>query len=735
MYKFFFITLLTIFSWNAFGQVQITGRVTDTKNHSIANVSLTLINTYDGAVTDSNGYFRINTLEKGTLILQASATGYEIKKQDVGPLEASLQINFFLKEKINELNAVTVTAGAFGGGVGKKGVTVLTSLDVQTTAGSNSDISKAVNTLPGAQQISNQEGLFVRGGDNYETKQFIDGSLVSSPYYLGTSNIPSRGRYPATLFKGFSFSTGGYSAVYGQALSSVLIMETIDMPDQSEVNAFVSPMQNSIGFQNLAKNKKSSLGLNYQYTNTGLYYVLVKQTPDYFDIPKFHNANANFRIKTKNGIIKYYTTFSYNQLGLRTQNIDSVGMKNAVGINSHNWFNSILWRENLSNGWKLNLSGGFSNNKDNIGSQLQNAEVIPQYFSKPWVKPLNFDLEREENLAQAKAVLEKKYGGLNVIRFGGEYWYSCYKVYYNQNSVQLSDHLMAAFAETEVHFTNALAATVGARLERSSIISKEDFAPRASLAYRIGKGASISAAYGQFFQRPENNFLQYTQTLGYTKATHYIVNYQKQDKGTFLRVEGFYKQYEDLIKTWPQYGNGGSGYAKGVELYWRDKKTFKHLDYTLSYSYLDSKRDYLNYPQQLMPGFAAHHTATASTKRFFTKISTGVSLTYTFTSGRPYYDFLPDSSSTKNYVADEGKTNGYQALDMSIYHLTKIGNASVICYASATNLLGRNNISGYSYSYNRLIKQPIIPPAKRFYFIGVILNWGVDRRQNTIDNL
>lgn len=730
------IILLLLFTSAALGQTRITGRVTDNKKQGIPNASIALKNTYDGAITDSAGYFRISTMEKGALILVASATGYETKEQPVTLAGKGLQADFTLKEKISELNAVTVTAGAFGGGMGKKGVTVLSALDVQTTAGTNADISKAVNTLPGAQQISNQEGLFVRGGSSYEAKQFIDGSLVSRPYYLGAANIPSRSRYPATLFKGFAFSTGGYSALYGQALSSVLIMETIDLPEQSEANAFISPIQNSLGMQHLAKNRNSSWGFNYQYTNTGLYYSLVKQTPDYFIRPRFHNADANFRIKTKNGIIKYYTTFSTNKLGLRTPNIDSASMKNAVTLGNYNWFNALSWREYLPNGWKLTLSGSYSLTRDHITSQLQNASNVPQeYFAKFWLDTMNFQLQRRESLLQAKAVAEKKFSTLNTIRFGGEYWYSRYNLNYNSINENLPDHLVAGFAEAEFYFTSALVATIGARAEHSSILQKANLAPRASLAYRMGKGSSVSAAFGQFYQKPENDYLQVTRSLGYTKATHYILNYQKQVKGTFLRVEAFYKTYKDLVKTWPLYNNNGNGYAKGIELYWRDKKMFKHLDYSISYSYLDTKRDYLNYPQQLMPGFAAHHTATISARRFFQKIATGASLTYSFATGRPYYAFVPDSSGAAYYIKDQGKTNGYQTLDLSVYHLTTLGKAAAICYASVTNLTGRNNIAGYNYSYNGLVKQPILPPAKHYFFIGLILNWGIDRRQDTIDNL
>ena len=194
----------------------------------------------------------------------------------------------------------------------------MSSLDIATTAGSNADITAALKTLPGAQQVGEQEGLFVRGGTGQETKQFIDGSLVNNPYYTSVPDIATRGRFSPFLFKGTVFSTGGYSALYGQALSSVVLLESIDLPEQSEIDASISPIVVGVGTQQLAKNKKYSWGMSYSYVNVAIYFGLVSQKPDYFRLPAFHNADANFRIKTKNGgMIKYYTTFAYNDLGLQ----------------------------------------------------------------------------------------------------------------------------------------------------------------------------------------------------------------------------------------------------------------------------------------------------------------------------------------------------------------------------------------------------------------------------------
>jgi hypothetical protein len=66
-----------------------------------------------------------------------------------------------------------------------------------------------------------------------ETQQFIDGTLVNNPYYTSVPDIATRGRFSPFLFRGTVFSTGGYSALYGQALSSAVILESIDFPERT----------------------------------------------------------------------------------------------------------------------------------------------------------------------------------------------------------------------------------------------------------------------------------------------------------------------------------------------------------------------------------------------------------------------------------------------------------------------------------------------------------------------
>lgn len=727
------IALLILVPFLAGAQVKITGSVKDHKGRILAGANIVVKGSYDGGVSDSTGHFSFKTYEKGKQVVVATNMGNKTVEQEVTIDTTIISIDFVLKEEISELKAVTVTAGSFEAGDKKKAATVLSSLDVYTTGGANADISAVVKTLPGAQQVGEQEGLFVRGGAGYEAKQFIDGTLVNNPFLASVPDIASRGRFAPALFKGTIFSTGGYSALYGQALSSALIMESIDIPDRSEVSASISALFLGAGLQKVAKDKKSSWGGNYGYTNLAAYFGIVKQQPEYFRMPDFHTADLNFRTKTKTGgMVKYYSTFGSSDLGLRRANIDDPTLKNAFGLNNLNWYHNLSWRDNLGNGWKMNLGLGYSIDVNKIDQQIQNQQNQKVTTGQPWIDNSNFNINTRSDLSQVKAVFDKRLSGISVIRFGGEYMYFYNRSTFNNFKALLPDHFKALFSEADLYITNDLAAKVGARFEHSSLINKANIAPRLSLAYKTGKGAQMSVAYGEFYQKPENTYLYNTTNFGYSKATHYIANYIKNTTLQTFRIEAFYKKYDGLVKTYPVMNNAGAGDAKGIELFWRDKKTFKGLDYWVSYSYLDTKRDFLNYPKELQPTFAANHTASFVMKRFISKINTGFNFTYSYATGRPYYNL--QQSGAQYIIADQGKTMDYHNLGFSFNYLTSLGKAYAVIVGSVTNVLNSKQVFGYNYSYNGARKEAITPPAPQFFFLGVFLSWGVDRRQDAINN-
>jgi len=745
------ITALLLLGYYGRAQVKISGKITDIKSKPLAGASIQLKDTYDGATSDSMGHFSFSTDEKGEKQLEITISGYNAVSQGVNLQSAPVELNIVMKEQITELKAVVISAGTFEASDKAKGA-VLNSIDVVTTPSANGDITSAFKSLPGTQQVGESEGLFVRGGTATESKIFIDGALVNNFFYSSTPGIATRGRFNPFLFKGTVFSTGGYSALYGQALSSALILESIDLPERSEADLGVSVVGVGGGIQHLAKDKKSSWGISFNHVNLWLAFNVIKQKQDYFQVPVANQGDFNFRIRTKRGgMIKYFGYISQNKTAFRVNDIDSAVLKDAFSLSNINTYHNLSWRERLGKGWRINAAVSFSTNKDDIGNETQDAAnnkiivTAPDFFAYK-----NFDLVNRGTYANGKLVLEKKFTGLNAIRFGTDYLYSNEKTTYTlydatKYDEKVTDKQFAGFAEADIYITNNLAAKLGGRIEHSSLLGKWNMAPRASLAYKTGDRSQASFAYGIFYQNPERRILPGAAGLDYSKASHYILQYINQTKDYTFRTELFYKSYDNLYKTgFNNNGrdvaatNGGFGYAKGAELFWRDKKTIKNVDYWISYSYLDTKRDYLNFPGEIEPSFAARHTASFVFKRFVLPWKTGFNFSYSFATGRPYYRIAYDNNQDKYVLTDIGRTINYNSMSFSVNYLPNLGKTNARTFAvwvlGVNNVLGQNQVFNYNYNHDGTRKEAVTPPSKRFVFIGCFLSFGTDRTQEAINN-
>ncbi len=745
-FKIILTTLLFHFFVTGYGQAIIKGTIKDNKGKPVAGASIAIKDSYDGATSDSTGSFAFKSSEKGQQVLTITNIGYKTFEQIIKLENAPVLIDAILKQEVTELSAVVLSAGTFEASDRKRAAAVLDPIDIVTTASANGDITGALKTLPGAQQVGESEGLFVRGGTAAETKTFIDGTLVNNFFFSSVPNIAQFGRFSPFIFKGTVFSTGGYSALYGQALSSALILESIDLPEQSSANLGISVLSGSLGYQHLSKNKKSSFGASYSYTDLGLAFAVIKQKQDYSKAPAYHNADANFRFKTsKTGMLKYYGYFSSNKLGFTTNSIDSLGYLDKFAIGNTNHYHNLAWKESLPKKWKINMGVSYTNNKDDINSGMQDANKNDVVLTNLETK--NFSIDSRGNYFNAKAVLEKKMKGLNAIRFGAEYNYSNDKtVYTSFNNQQfpggLKEHIKSLFAEGDVYATNDLAVKGGVRFEHSALLDKTNIAPRFSIAYKLGKGTQASLAYGVFYQNPERRYLPSPNALTFMKATHYIAQYQKSINQQTFRAEVFYKKYNNLIKTGftgfteAAVSNNGFGDAKGIEFFWRDKKTIKDFDYWISYSYLDTKRDFLNFPFAITPNFAAKHTASLVTKKFVTPWKTQFNASYNYASGRPYYNIQYDGANYK--FNDRGTIPSYHNISFSVNYLPSIGKKNAKSFAvyvfQVSNIFNIKQTYGYQYSYNGLRKEAVVPTSRMFVFIGAFISFGVDRSDEVINN-
>lgn len=194
MIKVLTLFLFLLFSLDSYAQNTIHGKTTDENGNSIPGVNVYIKDAYDGAISDSTGKFTFKTSSEGPVTLIGSFIGYKSAEQYLDINKNNIEINLKLIEEISELNAVVITAGSFEAG-DKKRATVLSLLDIITTAGADADISATLQTVPGVQKVGEQEGLFVRGGSAEEAKIIIDGAVVNNFFYSSIPGIASRGRF------------------------------------------------------------------------------------------------------------------------------------------------------------------------------------------------------------------------------------------------------------------------------------------------------------------------------------------------------------------------------------------------------------------------------------------------------------------------------------------------------------------------------------------------------------
>ncbi|MGB8192450.1 MAG: carboxypeptidase-like regulatory domain-containing protein, partial [Chitinophagaceae bacterium] len=360
MCKRFFLLVFFAASFLASNaQYTIQGVVSGQGNTLLEGVSISVINSYYGATSGKDGSFSFQVSDTGRVQVVMTMMGYKPVEKEVIVSTRITTLNVQMKEAITDMKAVVITAGSFEAS-DKKRATVLKSIDVVTTAGQQADVVAALKTLPGTQQVGEQEGLFVRGGTGAETRVFIDGMMVQNPFFSSVPGIAQRSRFSPLLFKGTVFSSGGYSAQYGQGLSGALILESIDLPARSEVNMIISSPQMSFMGQQLHKDRSGSTGLNVHYSNLAPYFSIVPQKYHYTKAPEAINTEFNLRRKLKSGMLKFYAYANQNQVGFNRPSLDHPLYEEQFHIGNKNVFTNATYSGRLQNNWHLYAGSSFN---------------------------------------------------------------------------------------------------------------------------------------------------------------------------------------------------------------------------------------------------------------------------------------------------------------------------------------------------------------------------------------
>jgi len=334
--SFFFYCFMT-------AQSLVDGVVTNSKGNPISGVNIYLEGSYDGATSDEKGNFSFKTDLQETQILIVEYISFQTEYIQLS-VSKMKSLKIVLKKDSSTLGEVVLTAGSLDASNNSKSA-VLTPMDVATTAGALADVFGALQTLPGTSKNTNDGRLFVRGGDAGETQVFIDGLRVFQPFLATGNQTPTRGRNSPFLFKGVNFSTGGYSAEYGQALSSVLDLNTIDEPKQDEVN--LQFMSVGGGAAATKKWRKSSLSFNATYYNLKPYQEIIKQRINFTQPFELFSGETVYRKQLRKGLFKSYAALSYSNLGVIQDDIN-VPSGSPFSLKNRNFYFNNSYKGDLS---------------------------------------------------------------------------------------------------------------------------------------------------------------------------------------------------------------------------------------------------------------------------------------------------------------------------------------------------------------------------------------------------
>ena len=698
----------------------VSGHVREPAGRPIAGADVFLLETLEGAPTDSAGTYHFTTHARGPVTLVVQRSGYlEVRRQVELPLDGSVSI--VMQQSPVALEPITVEAGTYR--LGNLPDVTLSELDVVRTPGSAADPFRAIQTFPGLQSVGDGAGLFVRGGDVAETRVLLDGATVISPFRLDTDRTISFGRFDPFMLKGVQFSAGGFGAEYGDALSAVADLQTVDRPTANELD-LTAAIGALSGRLHLALSESFGARATGTYTNTGPLMRLNGRRDEFDQVPESTDLSGGFEWAYRDGAsLKSFAMFQTDRVGVRIDDPGYAGIYRSdagadlVAVSGRDAFGS------LGVVWGVATSG--SSKDEDFGA---------------------FRLEREDRLTQARARIEVPLrpgvalaAGMEIEDLAADLAGSV-PVASHDNAPDAAQTVFASrengtrlggFGEIELQPSNTLRLLLGARADRSTFTGRVTADPRVSATYRPGTHLTLTAAWGVFHQVPDP--LLFEPTLGDptlpSMAARHVIGGMTYDNGDHLiRFEAWHKRYESLAaRTRDAVTRGqGTGDARGLDLFIKEDLGLLGLTGRLAYSFIDSERTDPDSGKLAPSPFDATHTLHIVLSRGFGGwLETGVA--YGAATGTP---FTPVSGAAFDGArgvwepaygpAMSERLPNYSRLDLSALVLKRFRSDNLtVIFVSIMNSLDRSNVRAYRYTRDYSERIPMKTTFPRTVYFGV----------------
>ncbi len=710
----------------------VTGVVVDRRGAPVEYATVGVPALKRGAVTGVDGRFTL-TLPDGDFELLIQQIGYEQRRVRVDAGSALAPLRIVLAEAPVPVAQVNVSASSFGKAGESEGA-VVRRMDIYTTPGGAADIFQALRALPGINAPNEGAALYVRGGDPSETVVRLDGGTIGHPYHFEGASGGLFSALDTYMLKSAFFSSGGFPAKYGGALSGVLDVETQDPLNLRTVSLGANLAGGSASATwALIPDRLSTIG-SYRRTQPEILFRLFGSASDYESTPTSHDLMERLQ-------------YRYSGSGRTALTWVESGSDARLTVNHLNTSDRAAQSSrNRSVAWNL---------KDVV---LGRIALRMQASYQRYERDLELGperLARREHNTQLNADAVWPLGSRHELSFGAnlEHFDTGYAGVAVDDSTDFGDGAPlrtldvrarvaypGIYAEDKVRLIGALYATIGGRLDRASRPGVWTADPRAALALRIGEHQTLRVATGRYHQLADParmDPIYGNPALRPLEADHVIAGYEWNSEFGTVRVEGFRKDYHGLVAQDAAtfYSNDGYGYARGVDVFVQG--TYERLSGWLSYGYLDSKRKEGDDPRELPSSYGVPHALTLVGKYQATsKWQVGAKLNVT--SGRPWtpvvgatYDAARDLWRPIYAENNSARLPAYHRLDvrlMRLFSLPATGGIpeSSVCvfYIEALNVLDTRNVLDVVYNEDYTVARKTESYfGRRLLVAGLGLTW------------
>ncbi len=732
-----FILLCGICLFPALSNAQtgsIKGTVIDRETKEpLIGANVLIMNTQRGAATNKDGKFFIDHIPVGSYSVRIGYIGYEtlIKTDVIVRSHRSSDLVIELAPTTLQSSEVSVTAGYFYD-IKEQPVSAVnfSNEEIRRSPGSAGDISRVISGLPSVAQMDDQQNaLVVRGGSPFENGFYVDNIRIPNINHFpvqGSTSGPI-GILNVDLIRDVTFYAGGFSAEYGNDLSSVLNIQYREgnrdnYDGQLDLNfaggGFIAegPLNHGRGSW-IVSSRRSYLDLLLRMMNVSVRPVYGdSQTKLVYDI------NKNNRISFLD--ILGYDNETVSKEAAKDLDVANYGHENHIeNTSGFNW--RRLWNDK---GYSSTaVSHTISTYSRNYSEYLTNTPVLDK---KSTEQALNL---RNINHYRFSPYFETNFGIESGFIFDHyDYTYPEYTnaLGHTTPAQSVNKHLQAAqvsgFASLTIKPANRFTTIIGVRGDYYSYTSGTLISPRFSVSYQLSEKTTLNGSAGLFTENlPMMLLSQQTnhKVMATPEAEHYIIGLDHLLTPSLrLTLEAYYKSYRHFpmdpnqptlfIIDEPFYRDGfyyshqnliatGQAFSKGVEVMIQKKFANKFYGYISGTWFQSRYRDYNGIWRNRV-----------FDNRFIFSTESGYKLNkkwefsfkWTWAGGHPYTPFdLEASRNLQREVLDPNFTNTdrypvYHSLNIRADRRFYFKRTNLITYLSLWNAYNRKNVARYYWN-------------------------------------